>query len=151
MTRPAKVLTIVALALLALPVCATVLLAGSLITHGVVTVRVHEAGPGGTTLYLPVPAGLIYLGMDLLPLLDHHHELRRVRREMGAWAPFAAAAMQSLEDCPDAVLVDVRDGAETVRIGKEGRDISIRVHDRDSNVQISVPAHLFSRVARQII
>jgi len=151
MTRPAKVFTIVALALLALPICATVLLAGSLITHGVVTVRVHEAGPGGTTLYLPVPAGLIYLGMDLLPLLDHDHELRQARREMGAWAPFATAAMQSIEDCPDAVLVDVRDGAETVKIVKEGRNISVRVHDGDSNVQISVPAHLFSRVARQII
>jgi hypothetical protein len=151
MTRPAKVLTIVALALLAIPLCATVLLAGSLIMQGVVTVKVHQTAPGGTSLTLPVPAGLIYLGMDLLPLLDRHHELRRARRQIGDWAPAAAATLQSLEDCPDAVLVDVRDGRETVKIVKEGRNITIRVHDHEGDVNVSLPAHLFSRVARSII
>jgi hypothetical protein len=152
MTRPAKVLSTIALAILALPVCATLLLAGSLITHGVVTVEVHQTGPGGTTLYLPVPAGLLYLGMDLLPLFDRGHELRRARREIGDWAPFVAAAMQSIEECPDAVLVDVRDGAETVKIVKEGRKLRVRVHDRDgSNVEISLPSHLFTRLGHQLI
>jgi hypothetical protein len=151
MTRPAKVITIVALALLALPVGAALLLAGSVVTHGVVTVKVNESAPDGTNIYVPVPAGLVYLGLDLLPLLDHDHEMAKARREMGQWAPFAAAAMKSLEDCPDAVLVDVRDGGETVKIVKDGRNIDIQVHDADGTVHISLPAHLFSRVAEQFL
>ncbi len=150
MTRPAKVLTIVALALLALPVGAALLLAGSLVTHGVVTVNVNETKAGGSHLYLPVPAGLLYLGMDLLPLLDHDGDLSRARREIGPWAPVAVAALQSLEDCPDAVLVDIEEKGQTVKIVKKGRSIEIQVHDPDGDVQVSLPAHLFTRVARQL-
>jgi hypothetical protein len=150
MTRPAKVLTIVVLALLAVPVGATLLLAGSLVAHGVVTVNVNETKEGGTHLYLPVPAGLLYLGMDLLPLLDRDGELSRARREIGPWAPVAAAALESLETCPDAVLVDVEERGQTVKIVKAGRSIEIRIHDQNGDVEISLPAHLFTRVARQI-
>jgi hypothetical protein len=151
MKRPAKILTIVAIALLAVPVGATLLLAGSLVAHGVVTVKVSESKPGGTSVYVPVPAGLLYLGMDLLPLLDRDGEFARARREMGPWAPVAAAALESFEDCPDAVLVDVRDHGDTVKIVKEGRSIEIQVHDQDGDVRISLPVHLFTRVARQVV
>jgi len=151
MTRPAKVLVIVAVALLAIPVGATLLLAASLVTQGVVTVKVNETKPDGTHVYVPVPAGLLYLGIDLLPLLDHDGGLRKARHEMGPWAPVAAAALESFEDCPDAVLVDVQDHGETVKIVKEGRSINIEVHDHDGTVSISLPAHLFTRVARQIV
>src|SRR4051812_16023082 len=99
MTRPAKVITIIAIALLALPVGCGLLLAGSLVTQGVVTVKVNDTKAGGTNLYVPVPAGLLYLGLDLLPLLDRNHEMARARREMGTMGPALAAAMQSLEDC----------------------------------------------------
>ncbi|HEX3530870.1 MAG TPA: hypothetical protein VH988_27725 [Thermoanaerobaculia bacterium] len=151
MTRPAKVLTIIAIILLALPVGCGLLLAGSVVTSGLVTVKVHETKPGGTNVYVPVPAGLIYLGLDVLPLLDRNHGMDKARREMGAWAPVAAAAMQSLEDCPDAVLVDVQDHNETVKIVKTGRSIEIQVHDNGEDVHISFPAHLFSRVAHQLV
>ena len=151
MTRPAKVLSIIAIAILALPVGCGLLLAGSLVTHGLVTVKVDQSRTGGPDLFIPVPAGLIYLGVDLLPLLDTHHEMARARREIGSWAPVAAAALQSLEDCPDAVLVDVQDRGETVRIVKEGRNIEIRIHDHDGTVNVSLPAHLFTRVARQLV
>jgi len=151
MTRPAKVLTIVALALLAIPVGATLLLAGSLAVHGVVTVKVNETKEGGTHLYLPVPAGLLYLGMDLLPLLDRKGEIAKARHEIGPWGPVAAAALQSLDDCPDAVLVDVEERGEIVKIVKAGRSIEIQVHDGDGDVHVSLPAGLFSRIARQIV
>jgi hypothetical protein len=151
MTRPAKVITIIALTLLAIPVSATLLLAGSVITQGVVTVKVNQTTSAGRTdVYVPVPAGLLYLGLDLLPLLDHDHQMAKARKEMGPWAPVAAAALQALEDCPDAVLVDVQDHNETVKIVKVGRTIEIRVHDNEGTVNVSLPAHLFTRVARQI-
>jgi hypothetical protein len=151
MTKPAKVIAIVALALLAIPVGAGLLLAGSVVTHGVVTVNVNETKDGGTHLYLPVPAALVYLGVGLLPLLDHDGDLAKARREIGPWAPVALAALQSIEDCPDAVLVDVQENGETVQIVKHGRSIEIHVHDRGGDVQVSLPAHLFTHVARQIV
>jgi hypothetical protein len=150
MTRTAKVLTIVALSILALPLGATLLVAGSVVAHGVVTVNVQESKEGGTHLYLPVPADLLYLGMDLLPLLDHDGELTKARREIGPWAPVAVAALQSIEDCPDAVLVDVEEHGQTVKIVKQGRSIEIQIHDQDGDVEIALPAGLFSRLARQI-
>jgi hypothetical protein len=151
MTRPAKVLTIIAIALLALPIGCGLLLAGSIVTSGLVTVKVNETKPGGTNLYVPVPAGLLYLGLDVLPLLDHNHEMARARKEMGAWAPAVQAVAQSLEDCPDAVLVDVQERNETVKIVKVGRTIEIRVHGDDGDVHVSLPAHVFTRVARQFV
>jgi hypothetical protein len=151
MTRPAKVLSIIAIAILALPVGCGLLLAGSIVTQGLVTVKVDQRRTGGHDLFIPVPAGLIYLGVDLLPLLDRHHELARARRKAGSWAPVAAAALQSLEDCPDAVLVDAQDHGETVKIVKSGRNIEIHVRDHDGTVNVSFPAHLFTRVARQIV
>jgi hypothetical protein len=150
MTRTAKVLTIVALSILAIPVGATLLVAGSVVAHGVVTVNVQESKQGGTHLYLPVPADLLYLGMDLLPVLDQHDDLARTRREIGPWAPVALAAMQSIEDCPDAVLVDVESHGQTVKIVKVGRSIEIDVHDQGDDVHISLPAHLFTRALRQL-
>jgi len=152
MTRPAKVLTIIAITLLAIPVGCGLLLAGSIVTSGLVTVKVHETKPGGTNVFVPVPAGLIYLGLDVLPLLDRHHGMEKARRRMGAMAPVAVAAMQALEDCPDAVLVDVKDHNETVKIVKVGRNIEINVHGADGEeVHVSLPAHLFTRVARQLV
>ncbi len=150
MTRTAKVLTIIGLSILALPVGATLLVAGSVVAHGVVTVNVQESKAGGTHLYLPIPADLLYLGMDLLPVLDQHGELARARQEVGPWAPVAQAAMESLEDCPDAVLVDVQEHGQTVKIVKVGRSIEIDVHDAGDVVHISLPAHLFTRALRQI-
>jgi hypothetical protein len=151
MTKPAKVLTIIAIALLALPIGCGLLLAGSIVTSGLVTVKVNETKPGGTNLYVPVPAGLVYLGLDLLPLLDHHHGMARAHEEMGAWAPAVQAFAQSLEDCPDAVLVDIQQRNETVKIVKVGRTIEIRVHGDDGDVHVSLPAHVFTRVARQFV
>jgi len=151
MTRPAKVLTIIAIVLLALPIGCGLLLAGSIVTSGVVTVKVNETKPGGTHLFVPVPAGLVYLGLDVLPLLDHDHGMAKARREVGAWGPAIQAAAQSLEDCPDAVLVDVQERNETVKIVKVGRTIEIRVHGDDGDVHVSLPAHVFTRVARQFV
>jgi hypothetical protein len=71
-----------------------------------------------------------------------------MRRDLGDWGPFVAATLEGLADCLDGVLVDVRDRDETVRIVKEGRSFEIHVRSRDESVDISVPARVFSKVAR---
>lgn len=149
MSKGAKILVVIAVAMVVMFVGSGLLIAGSIVTTGLVSVKINESRPDGTTLYLPVPAALVYLGMDLLPLLDDG-ELDDMRAELGEWRPFVAATLQGLEDCPDAVLVDVREGNETVRIVKNGRDIEIRVHGAEGDFEISLPARLFSRMARVV-
>ncbi len=147
MSRGAKILTAIAAAFAILFLGSGLLVAGTIAATGLVTVNVHDKAEG-THIYLPVPAMAVYLGMDLLPLVMDDSDLAEMRRDIGDWGPFMAATLQGLADCPDGVLVDVRDGDETVRIVKEGRSFEIRVRNRDESVDISVPARVLSKVAR---
>ena len=149
MSKGAKILVVIAVLATVMFVGTGLLIAGSIVHSGVVTVKINEKRPNGTNLYLPVPAALVYLSMDLLPLMDEG-ELDEMRSELGDWRPFVAATLNGLEDCPDAVLVDVQDGHESVRIVKQGRDIEIRVHGAEGDFEISLPARLFSRMARVV-
>lgn len=149
MSKGTKILLVAAVTAAVMLVGSGLLIAGSIATSGVVTVKIDESRPGSRTLYLPIPAALVYLGVDLLPLLDEG-ALDEMRADLGDWRPFVAASLAGLEDCPDAVLVDVRDGGETVRVAKRGRDIEIRVHGADGDFEISLPARLLSRIARVV-
>ena len=55
-----------------------------------------------------------------------------------------------MEDAPDAVLVEIENEREHVRIEKDGRTLEIRVRDGRDSFEISVPASLLGRVAREI-
>jgi len=55
-----------------------------------------------------------------------------------------------VEDAPDAVLVEVENERESVRIEKVGRSLEIRVRDGKDSFEISLPASLLGRVAREI-
>ena len=126
------------------------LLAASVVQSGLVTVKVHESGPDGTRLYLPVPAVLVHAGMSVLPALIEQDVWEEVRTELGEWGPVAAEALRAVEDAPDAVLVDIENGRESVRIEKDGRTLEIHVRDGRDSFDISLPASLLGRVAREI-
>ena len=147
MSRGAKIFVGIAAGFAILLLGSGLLVAGTIAATGLVTVNVHDKAEG-THIYLPVPAMAVYLGMDLLPLVMDDGELAQMRRDIGDWGPFVAATLQGLADCPDGVLVDVRSRNETVRIVKEGRSFEIRVRNQHESVDISVPARLFTKVAR---
>ena len=126
------------------------LLAASVVQTGLVTVKVNESGPDGTHLYLPVPAILVHAGLTVLPALVEEDVWEEVRTDLGEWAPVAAEALRAVEDAPDAVLVEIENEREHVRIEKDGRSLEIRVRDGKDNFEISVPASLLGRVAREI-
>jgi len=126
------------------------LLAASIVQSGLVTVKVNESGPHGTRLYLPVPAVLVHAGLSVLPALIEEDVWEEVRTDLGEWAPAAAEALRAVEDSPDAVLVDIENDHESVRIEKDGRTLEIRVRDGKDSFEISVPASLLGRVAREI-
>ena len=150
MKTAAKVLLILVAAFGTLLMGSGFLLAASIVQSGLVTVKVHESGPNGTRLYLPVPAVLVHAGLSVLPALIEEDVWDEVRTDLGEWAPVAAEALRAVEDSPDAVLVDIENDRESVRIEKDGRTLEIRVRDGKDSFEISVPASLLGRVAREI-
>jgi hypothetical protein len=126
------------------------LLAASIVQTGLVTVEVHESGPDGTHLYIPVPAALINAGLTVLPALVQEDVWEEVRTDLGEWAPVAAEVLRAVEDAPDGVLVEIENDREHVRIEKDGRTLEVRVRDGKDTFEISVPASLLGRVAREI-
>ena len=126
------------------------LLAASIVHTGLVTVKVNESGPDGTHLYLPVPAVLVHAGLAVIPALVEADVWEEVRTDLGEWAPVAAEALRAVEDAPDGVLVEVENDREHVRIEKDGRSLEIHVRDGKDRFDISLPASLLGRVAREI-
>ena len=150
MKTTAKVLLVLVAAFGLLLMGSGFLLAASIVQSGLVTVKVHESGPNGTRLYLPVPAVLVHAGLSVLPALIEEDVWEEVRTDLGEWAPVAAEALRAVEDAPDAVLVDIENDRESVRIEKDGRTLEIRVRDGKDSFEISLPASLLGRVAREI-
>src|SRR5262245_57201649 len=103
MKRATKVLLILAATCGILLLGSGFLLAASVVTTGLVTVKVNEHGPDGTHLYLPVPAILVHAGLSVLPALVEEDVWEDVRTDLGEWAPVAAEALRAVEDAPNAV------------------------------------------------
>lgn len=151
MNTIAKLLLAAVLTLAVLVVGSGTLLAASIARSGMVTVKIHETGPHGVKhLYVPVPAALVDLSLDVVPMLAGKDVFGEIRSDLGDMGPAMAAALTELEDAPDAVLVDIQDGHENVRIVKEGDSLEIRVDGPDGQVEISLPASLLGRIAREI-
>ena len=147
MSKGVKILLAVVLMCFVLMVGSGILLAATVVRGGMMTVKVHEPG---THINVVVPAALVTLGMDLLPLVIENDIYAEIRTDLGEYGPAAAAALLELEDAPDAVLVDIRDGRESVRITKQGRLLEIYVKDDNGTFEISVPARLLGKIAREI-
>ena len=150
MKRAMKVLLILTAACGILILGSGFLLAASVVQTGLVTVKVNESGPDGTHLYIPVPAALVHAGMSVVPMLIEEDVWEEVRCDLGEWAPVAVEVLRAVEDAPDAVLVEIENDREHVRIEKDGRSLEIRVRDGKDSFEISLPASLLGRVAREI-
>jgi hypothetical protein len=148
--RGAKILLAVAATLAVLMIGSGVLLAASIVRAGTLTVKIHEPGVNGTNLDLTIPAAVIHLGLNVLPWVLDEDLGAQIRTDLGEYRPAVAAALVELEDAPDAVLVDVRNPSESVRITKEGRSLLILVDNEDGKFEITLPASLLGRIAREI-
>jgi hypothetical protein len=150
MSKGAKILLAIAATFAVLIIGSGALLAASVVRAGVLTVKVHEPGAEGTHVNIHVPAALITIGMDLMPLVLDDDVTAEIRADLGDIRPAVVTALRELEDVPDALLVDVRDGSERVRISKEGSKLEIHVVNPEGTFEISLPAHLLGRIAREI-
>jgi hypothetical protein len=139
MSRTAKVLLLSLGVLFALGFNAT-LVAGIIVYRGarsgIAVVSVHEKRPGGTSLSLPVPVGLIHAALRFADFDDHGSLDPEVKR---LW-PVARAALAEIEAAPDCVLVEVRSPDEHVVIRKQDGRIVVDVDSREEQVHVALPS-----------
>ena len=103
-----------------------------------VIVRVHERGPGGIKIWLPLPIELAQAALWFVP--DHKEHLRIATGQIEQYRPLAHALLEGLEDVEEVELVRVSEGDQTVLIRKAGGDIEINVQrDREeAKVRLSM-------------
>lgn len=150
MTRATKVVAVLIGLALVLVLGTGMLVAGTAVTSGLMTLSIQEEGPDGLNLYVPVPAGLIEGALALTPvvlrLIDDQHgygELERVRAELDELLPALEVMLDELPRMPDAVLVEVDGAGEYVRVSKEGRSLRVLVEEDGSRIAVTVPLSVF--------
>jgi hypothetical protein len=140
---------VIALSVAALTVFLSVgvALAATVVHSGMVTVQVHEAGPQGTHVFVPVPAAAVDLGLGIASFALPAEERARIEEQIAPYRPALAAMVRELERCPDATLVDLQSDRQTVRVVKRGERFVIDVDAPDGQVHVAVPAHTVSKIA----
>jgi hypothetical protein len=125
----------------------TALVGGAaLCSEGFIHVKVHEKHPGGTHLNLIVPAALVPATLSFVP----KQHLAQASHDLQQYLSIIDAAVPALEDCPDGVLVEVRDPGEHVLITKSGGSLVIDVNDPGDEVHVSVPLRAAQSSIHQI-
>ncbi len=155
MTRTTKILAVLVGMALVMVLGTGIMVAGTAVSSGLMTVSVHEDGPEGVDLYIPVPAGLVEVVLGLAPVVidivdDHHHldhELHDMRAELRQVLPVVEAMLDELSDMPDAVLVEVEGDHEYIRVSKEGRSLRVLVEEDGSRVAVKIPTRVFRSVS----
>ena len=149
MSKAGKIFAIVLGSAAVVLLGSSMLLAWTVATQGVVRVAVDDR-QSGTHFNVPVPAALVGAAVHMSPCvrerirLEHGREIEKIR-------PALVGFFEALADAPDAVLVEVEDGADHVQIRKSGRDIVILVDSPDANVRVSMPARLLHQVVRETV
>ena len=95
-----------------------------------VVVRIHERGPDGMKIWLPLPIELAQAALWFVPDYEEHFDTDTAQIEQ--YRPLAQALLEGLEDADEVELVRVSEGDQTVVIRKAGADIEINVQmDRE--------------------
>lgn len=125
----------------------TAMVAGAaLSSEGFIAIKVHEKAANGTHLTLIVPAAIVPATLHFVPKED----LKEAGRDIRPYLPIIDAAIPALEDCPDGVLVEVKDPGEHVLIQKVGGSVVIDVNDHEDIVHVSVPLRAAQSSIHQI-
>ena len=135
------------LAKLGLGVMGTAVVGGAMLcSEGFMSVKVHEKQPGGTNVYIVLPAAIVPATLEFVP----NHHLAKASRQLQPYMPMIDAALPVLEKCPDGVLVEVVDPNEHVLVAKRGGSIVVDVNDADDVVHVAVPLRAAESTLHQI-
>jgi hypothetical protein len=127
---------------LAIVVCLAVLVCGTAgatayawHASGQVRVAVHDDRPDGVNLNISLPGALVNAAIALCPVPTD----LQVDERLTGILPALRGVADRLATMPDAVIVDVDDHGERVRIAKTGRELVIKVITTEERVEIAVP------------
>ena len=135
------------LAKIGVGVLGTAMVGGAaLSSEGFIAIKVHQKQANGTHLSLIVPAALVPATLHFVP----KQHLADAARDIRPYLPVIDAAIPALEECPDGVLVDVKDPQEHVLIRKVGGSVVIDVNDNEDTVHVSVPLRAAQSSIHQI-
>ena len=101
-----------------------------------VVVRVHERGPDGIKIWLPLPIELAQAALWFVPDHEEHLDLDIATGQIEQYRPLAQALLEGLEDVGEVELVRVNEGDHTVVIRKAGADIEIKVQTDREEVKV---------------
>jgi len=130
---------------------AVVVLTGALVcSMGAVRVDVRSKTAGGKHICVIAPATVLPVGAMLVP----RAKLREASRQVQPWLPTIQAATEALSRCADAILVQVDNRHEHVKIAKVGGALVVDVDDEGETVHVSVPmraaAYACNRLAEEV-
>jgi hypothetical protein len=111
---------------------------------GVMVVDVQEGGADGTHFVIPVPLVLAQAAMTLAPADAKYIECP----EFAPYQDLTEKVLEELDDIPDAVLVEVQEAEESVRVWKEGSLIHVSVEDGGDQVECRFPIKSALQVVR---
>jgi hypothetical protein len=131
----------------ALGVTATLAVGAAYTFHeGVIRVDVDENKIGGSHVHFWVPATLVGVGMRVAP----RHALKQAAEEAREILPAVRLGAKELRNYPDAVLVEVTNAEEHVRVATEGGKLRVDVNGDDGVVHVMVPLETIQDVTDQM-
>ena len=124
------------LAKLGLGVMGTAVVGSAMLcSEGFLAIKVHEKQANGTNFTIIAPAAIVPAVLEFIP----NHHLAKASEQIRPYLPVIDAAIPTLEDCPDGVLVEVVDPNEHVLVAKRGDSLVVNVNDSDDVVHVAVP------------
>lgn len=99
-----------------------------------VVVRVHDRGPDGMKIWLPLPIELAQAALWFVPDYEKYFDTDTVQIER--FRPLAQALLEALEEVDQVELVRVNEGDQTVVVRKAGTDIEINVQTDREEVKV---------------
>jgi hypothetical protein len=109
---------------------------------GTFRLSVHDAGGEGSNLSMSLPGALVDAVITLCPVPEGLGP-DGVRSRLDGFEPLLRTVAEEIGRMPDAVIVDVRDGRDRVRITKQGDEILVRVVSDVERVEIDLPVRSF--------
>lgn len=139
--RPRTRKILVVLAAIPVTVFGLIVAAGAVAySAGAVVVHVDSKEPGAFPIIVPVPVLLLQAAVALAPPDKFEPAMAQLRPLL----PNIRAAVESLQEIPDCVLAEGRNGRETFSVVKSGGSLVIDVETNEETVHVSLPVSALS-------
>jgi len=114
--------------------------------EGVIRVDVDEYRSGGSHVHFWVPATVVGLGMHVAP----QHAMEKAARQAREVLPALRIGAKELRNYPDAVLVEVTQAEQHVRVATEHGKLRVDVDGNDEKVHVVLPLETIEDVTGRL-